>query len=57
MEAYKWYGLAMGNGNERAAELRHSISGQMTPDQIAEARHLVAEWEPNSAECEVQGDN
>jgi TPR repeat protein len=57
VEAYKWYGLAMGNGNERAAEWRYSLSEQMTPDQMAEAERLVTEWEPNPAECEVQGDN
>jgi TPR repeat protein len=57
VEAYKWYGLAIGNGNERATELRHSISGQMTPDQIAEAEHLITEWEPNPAECEVKADD
>jgi hypothetical protein len=54
VEAYKWYGLAMGNGNERAAELRHSISGQMTPDQIAEAERLLANWRPNPDECEFE---
>jgi hypothetical protein len=26
----------------------------MTPDQIAEAERLLAEWEPNPAECEIE---
>jgi hypothetical protein len=26
----------------------------MTPDQIAEAERLLAEWEPNPAECELE---
>ncbi len=55
VEAYKWYGLAIGNGNERATELRHSISGQMTPDQIAEAERLLANWRPNPDECDAPG--
>jgi hypothetical protein len=36
------------------------IAEQMTPLQLAEAAHLVAEWETNPAECEVtaaQADN
>jgi len=60
LEAYKWYTLAAKNGNERATELRQDISDQMTPDQIAEAERLVAEWKPNPAECEAiaaQADN
>jgi hypothetical protein len=27
---------------------------QLTPAQIAEAERLVAEWEPNPAECELE---
>ena len=32
------------------------LAEEMTPDQIAEAERLVAEWEPNPAECEVEGE-
>jgi hypothetical protein len=53
VEAHKWYSLAMTNGNNRAAALLHDISEQMTPAQIAEAERLVAEWQPNPAECEI----
>ena len=56
VEAYKWYSLAVANGNERAVDLRHNVSGQMTPVQLAEAERLVTEWEPNPAECEVEGE-
>jgi hypothetical protein len=56
VEAYKWYSLAVANGNERAAELRHDVSGTMTPIQMTEAGRLVAEWEPNPAECEIKSD-
>ncbi len=27
----------------------------MTPDEIAEADRLAAKWEPNPAECEIEG--
>jgi hypothetical protein len=29
---------------------------EMTPDQIIEAERLVAEWKPNPAACEVEGE-
>lgn len=56
VQAYKWYSLAAGNGNERAAELREQISAQMTPAQISEAERLSAEWKPNPTECETSLD-
>jgi TPR repeat protein len=52
-EAYKWYSLAANNGDSRAGELLKKVSKQMTPGQVAEAERLVAEWEPNPAECEA----
>ncbi len=35
---------------------REAVMEQLTPNQIAEAERLVAEWEPNPAECEVEGE-
>ena len=30
------------------------LAGQMTPAQVAEAERLVAEWQPNPTECEIE---
>jgi hypothetical protein len=32
-----------------------SIAAKLTPSQLIEAERLVAEWEPNLAECEAIG--
>ncbi len=45
VRAYLFYGLA---GREGAKE---RMASKLTPDQIAEAERLVAEWEPNPADC------
>ena len=62
--AHKWFNLAAAGKTklaaERAAEGRDWLARKMTPAQIAEAERLVAEWDPNPAECEVyaeQADN
>ncbi len=34
---------------------RLGCSGELIPAEIAEAERLVAEWEPNPAECEIIG--
>ncbi len=52
--AYKWYSLAAKDGDATTISLRDVFSRQLTPDQIAEAERLVAEWEPNPAECEIE---
>ncbi len=31
--------------------MRDALAEQITPEQLAEAERLVAEWEPNPAEC------
>ena len=53
--AYKWYSLASMNGSESASNYLGFVAQQMTPAEIAEAEHLVAEWKPAPAECEVEG--
>lgn len=51
VRAYIWYSLA---GGTFAADLsKDRIASEMTPAQVAEAERLVAEWEPNPAECEA----
>ncbi len=54
IEAYKWLSLAAKDGDATTKRLRDVFARQLTPEQIAEAERLVAEWEPNPAECEVE---
>ena len=57
-QAYLWYSLASEAGHAHGNWTR--LTQEMTPAQIAEAERLVAEWEPNPAECEefaAQADN
>jgi TPR repeat protein len=56
IQAYKWLALADHRGQEFLHGSIGAVASQMTPDQIAEAERLVAEWEPNSAECAVEGE-
>ncbi|MGA9777156.1 MAG: tetratricopeptide repeat-containing serine protease family protein [Verrucomicrobiia bacterium] len=42
VEAYKWYNLAAAQGETYAVTNRDSITGSMTPDQIAEGQRLAA---------------
>ncbi len=53
MKAYVWYSLATLNGNPRAVGYRDDLANKMIPGQIVEAKRLVAEWNPNPAECEM----
>ena len=55
LEAYKWFSLAATNGLSTTWWTSNDIGPQLTPDQLAEAERLVAEWEPNPAECETIG--
>jgi TPR repeat protein len=51
--AYVWQTLSFEAGYATAEQYRNRLSQEMTPAQIAEAERLVAEWEPNPAECEI----
>jgi hypothetical protein len=65
VQAYKWFNLAKVNDGEGSLNTTQHLniiigsitvlSRKMTPDQRAEAWRLVAEWEPNPAECETIG--
>jgi TPR repeat protein len=46
VEAFKWYSLAAAQGEKQASENKEILSKTMTPDQIAEAQRLSAEWRP-----------
>jgi hypothetical protein len=61
VQAYKWLSLAEESGGTGFKATfagflspRNSIAGQMTPAQVAEAERLVAEWQPNPTECEIE---
>lgn len=45
--AYKWWNLAAAYGHGHPANIT-TLEGRMTPDQIAEAQKLSAEWKPLS---------
>ena len=44
--AYVWFSLAAAKGDEDAASARDTVAAHMSPDQIAEAQRLAAEWQP-----------
>ncbi len=51
--AYMWFNLAVTNGHKYASGWRANLAKEMSPDQIAEAERMAAEWEPDLAECET----
>ena len=54
VKSYQWLTLAGAGGHSTAiSERDEDLAPGMTPDQIAEAERLVAEWEPNPAECVI----
>lgn len=46
VQAYMWFILSAAQGNEVAIENNDNIRNWMTPEQIAEAQKLSAEWKP-----------
>jgi TPR repeat protein len=48
VDAYKWFVLALAQGNGLAEYDRDLLRGIMTPAQIAEAQKLAAEWKPKN---------
>ncbi len=53
--SYLWHSLAARNGKTIATRAVDRLRADMSPTQITEAERLVAEWEPNPAECETIG--
>jgi hypothetical protein len=47
IEAYKWFSLAAAQGNAGARTNKEIVARAMTPDQIAEAEQLAAQWRSN----------
>ncbi len=54
-EAYKWYRLALLNGEISAVEDMERLQASLTPDQIAEAERRASEWRPGTCEAGALG--
>jgi TPR repeat protein len=46
VEAYMWLDLAAASGDLNAGALRDSLARAMEPDQLADARKLSENWQP-----------
>jgi hypothetical protein len=55
VRAFQWFSLAADAGHDDAARYRDEVAAQMSPEQLAEARQLIAEWVPDAAICEAEG--
>ena len=53
VRAYMWYSLAAANGEPPVGLTRDDFADHMTPEQIAEAERLAAEWKPG--DCGAEG--
>jgi len=49
VQAYGWYILAGGQGNDLAEEFKDHLEKSMTLDQLAEAQRLAREWKATPA--------
>ncbi len=52
--AFVWYSLATSNEASGSASNLKQVASRMTPAEITEGERLVAEWEPDPAECDVE---
>ncbi len=46
VQAYRWYTLAAGQGDDLAEKFKDHLEKSMTLDQLAEAQRLAREWTP-----------
>ena len=46
VQAYVWYTLAAGQGDDLAEKFKDHLEKSMTLDQLAEAQRLAREWRP-----------
>jgi len=44
VQAYRWYTLAAGQGDDLAGKFKNHLEKSMTPDQIAQAQRLARLW-------------
>ncbi len=46
VQAYRWYTLAAGQGDDLAGKVKDYLGESMTLHQLAEAQRLAGEWTP-----------
>ncbi len=46
VQAYMWYTLAAGQGDDLADKFKNHLEQSMALDQLAEAKRLAREWQP-----------
>ena len=46
VQAYRWYTLAVNQGDDLAGKFKDHLEKPMTPAQLAEAQRLAREWKP-----------
>ncbi len=46
VQAYRWYTLAAGQGDDLAEKFKAHLEKSMTLDQLAEAQRLARAWKP-----------
>jgi hypothetical protein len=56
VRGYMWTLIAVSFGVEKAASALEERASQLTPDQIAEAERLAAEWQRDPIPCEVEAE-
>jgi len=54
VEAHRWYNLAAADGETGALQARDALAKKMTPEQIAAAQRLAADWTPNTERAPMQ---
>lgn len=57
VQAYKWRSLASICGSSDQMPRRDRLANKMSPEQIAEAERLIAEWRSEGKDCAVRADS
>jgi hypothetical protein len=53
VRAWVWYSLAAQGGDAQAMEQLSRVTAELTPEQLAEARQQLAEWQPGQCEKDL----
>jgi TPR repeat protein len=53
VRAWVWYSLAAQGGDAQAMEQLSRVTAELTPEQLAEARQQLAEWQPGKCEKDL----
>jgi len=49
IQAHMWFNLAGAGGFTKSVELRDTVAGKMTLQQIADAQRLARDWKPKAS--------